>query len=66
MLEQKLTEALHSFKEEVEFHLETFNQTHQDENLTKDDLEFIGRQVFYCLHSFKDAIVDTTRKEGFK
>lgn len=55
-LEQKLNEALTTFSQEIHFHLETFNQSHEDENLTHRDLDFLGRQIFYCLSDFKDAI----------
>ncbi|BAR86751.1 uncharacterized protein KNN_05959 [Bacillus thuringiensis serovar tolworthi] len=56
-LEKELNKALDDFRENTLFNLETFEQVHENEYLTKDDLEEINRQVFYCLHDFKSKIV---------
>ncbi|MGN4930283.1 hypothetical protein [Bacillus cereus group sp. MYBK14-1] len=57
-LEKQLNKALDDFRENTLFKLETFEQAHENEYLTKDDLEEINRQVFYCLHDFKKVIVE--------
>lgn len=35
---------------------------HDNDYLTKDDLEDISRQIFYCLYEFKDLIVEYLKK----
>jgi transcription elongation factor GreA-like protein len=57
-MEKRLNEAVDNFRAEMQFHLETFDQSHNDEYLTKDDLEQISRQVFYCLSDFKNIITE--------
>ncbi|PEU78332.1 hypothetical protein CN386_13450 [Bacillus cereus] len=56
-LEKELNKALDDFRENTLFNLETFEQVHENEYLTKDDLEEINRQAFYCLHDFKSKII---------
>ncbi|MGG3524882.1 hypothetical protein ABES13_05090 [Bacillus pseudomycoides] len=62
-LEKELNKALDDFRENTLFNIETFEQVHENEYLTKDDLEEINRQVFYCLHDFKSKIVKYLKKE---
>lgn len=57
-LEKGLSDALENFKEQIKFDLDTFEQSHQDKYLKKDDLEEIGRQVYYCLSDFKERITE--------
>lgn len=57
-LEKKLDESLEAFRQEMIF----LTNTHDREYLTKDDLEQIGRQVFYCLYDFKETIVRYARE----
>ncbi|RUS47864.1 hypothetical protein ELR57_07825 [Cohnella sp. AR92] len=63
-LDSRLKEAVQSFNHEVRFMLDTFEQSHEDECLTKRDLEEIGRQVFYCLSEFREHIVDFLNKQN--
>lgn len=63
-LEKKLNEALDSFRENTQFNLETFDQSHENEYLTKADLEEISRQTFYCLNDFKNIIVKYLKEEN--
>lgn len=63
-LDKELDTTLQTFNEEIVFMLDTFDQSHQDEYLTKDDMEEIGRQVFYTLHEFKDALIKHLWKES--
>ncbi|MED0665666.1 hypothetical protein P4T04_04960 [Bacillus badius] len=52
-LEKELDESLQVFNEEIVFLLDT----HDDDYLTKDDLEDIGRHVFYAMHEFKSILI---------
>lgn len=56
-LAKQLDEALTTYNEEVVFMLDTFDQTHDDENLTKQDMEDLGRQIYYLLSEFRNSIV---------
>jgi len=56
-LEKGLDDALENFRAQIEFDLETFEQSHKNEYLTDDDLEEMGRQVYYCLANFKNKII---------
>ncbi|MBD7939450.1 hypothetical protein H9655_20625 [Cytobacillus sp. Sa5YUA1] len=55
-LDDKLDEALENFRVATQFSVETFDQTHQDDLLNKDDLEELSRYIFYCLNDFKNII----------
>ena len=61
-LEKELDEALTTFNEEIVFMLDTFDQSHHDDNLTKQDMEEIGRQVFYAMSEFKGSLIKYLRK----
>lgn len=52
-LDRKLVETLDVFREEIVFMTETYDR----EYLDKEDIEHIGRQVFYTLHEFKDQLI---------
>ncbi|EJQ56211.1 hypothetical protein IEQ_00185 [Bacillus cereus BAG6X1-2] len=56
-LKEQLDEALENFKESTRFQLETFEQTHENEHLTKEDMEEMNRYTFYCLNDFKNSII---------
>lgn len=64
MLEKKLDEALGNFNQEIQFHLETFDQRNNDGIARKEDVEFLARQVFYCLMDFKKSIVNELNKRS--
>lgn len=57
-LNRKLDKALDDFSAEIRFYVETFDQNNQSKYLTKDDLEYFAKQVFYCLYDFKEIIVE--------
>ncbi|MGD0153298.1 MAG: hypothetical protein ABSC17_06000 [Thermacetogeniaceae bacterium] len=57
-LEKGLDDTLENFKKEINFLVDTFPQGHSNEYLTKDDLEEIGKQVYYCLADFRDKIIE--------
>ena len=57
-LEEGLNEALERFRQEIIFQMETFDQTHDSDYLTRGDFEEINRQVFYCLFDFKNQIIE--------
>lgn len=59
----RLGDTLQDFNREIRFHLDTFEQHHDNENLTKHDFEEMGRQVFYCLSAFRDDLIGFLRKE---
>lgn len=52
-LDEYLNNALEEFKDEWKFNLET----HEGKYLTKDDLDTMGQQFYYCLSSFKQHIM---------
>lgn len=56
-LKEQLDQSLEAYRESTQFLVETFEQTHEDEYLTKDDMEEINRLTFYCLYEFKKHIV---------
>lgn len=56
-LKEQLDEALENFRVATQFQLETFEQTHENEYLTKDDMEEMNRYTFYCLNDFKNNII---------
>lgn len=62
-LDVRLKDAIQIFNREIRFHLDTFEQTHENEFLTKDDFEEIGRQAFYCLSSFREEIIEYLKRE---
>lgn len=57
-LDRRLNDTLENFRLEVQFDVETFEQTHKDEYLTKNDLEELGRQIYYCLSDMRNALLD--------
>lgn len=57
-LDQRLNEALENFRLDVQFDVETFEQTHKDEYLTKKDLEELSRMIYYCLSDMRNALLD--------
>lgn len=56
-LKEQLNEALEHFRESTRFQLETFEQVHENEYLTKDDMEEMNRYTLYCLNDFKNSIL---------
>lgn len=56
-LDKALVTSMESLQSQIQFDMETFSQTHDDEYLTKDDMEEIVRQVFYTFGDFKDNII---------
>lgn len=56
-LEKELNKALDDFRENTLFNLETFEQVHENEYLTKEDMEEMNRYTFYCLNDFKNSII---------
>ncbi|MGS7463797.1 hypothetical protein [Bacillus paranthracis] len=56
-LKEQLDEALENFRVATQFQLETFEQVHENEYLTKDDMEEMNRYTFYCLNDFKNSII---------
>ncbi|HGO9411008.1 TPA: hypothetical protein ACLBZV_005484 [Bacillus cereus] len=56
-LKDQLDEALEHFRESTRFQLETFEQTHENEYLTKEDMEEMNRYTLYCLNDFKNSIM---------
>ncbi len=63
-LEDKFDEALDHYRQEIMFHVETFSQCHNNEYLTKDDMEQIARQTFYCLHDMKDILLEYVKENS--
>lgn len=57
-LDERLRDTIFTFDKEIRFYLDTFDQSHDDKNLTKDDLEDLGRQVLYTLGEFRECIID--------
>lgn len=57
-LKHKLDEALDDFAREVDFIYDTMD----DENVTRDELKELGKQVFYTLGRFRNEIVKELRK----
>ncbi|MBB6692323.1 hypothetical protein H7B90_13005 [Cohnella xylanilytica] len=63
-LDTKLQEVVNRFNTEMKFNLDTFEQSHDGDQLTKRDMEEISRQVFYALNDFRRAIVEFVKSEG--
>lgn len=58
VLDKNLEKALDDFSKQITFDMETFSQTHDNDYLTKVDLEEITRQTFYVMLDFKTQIID--------
>ena len=52
-LEKELDQCLDDYVKEVKFNVETF----KGEFCTKDDMEELARQTFYCLNEFKKCLI---------
>ena len=57
-LDKRLQDAMFTYNREMQFCLDTFDQSHDDDRLTKDDMDEMSRQVFYTLGEFREVIVD--------
>ena len=56
-LKKNLEESLQMYNEEVNYMVETFDQTHQDENLTKKDMEEMGKQTLYLVSELNKQVI---------
>ena len=56
-LKKNLDKNLHDFSAEIRFEVETFNQNHDSEFLTKYHMEEMSKQTFYVMGNFRDSVV---------
>lgn len=62
-LEKQLDQSLEAYRKETIFTVDTFDQPHYNEEVTKETLEQMGRSTYYTLYEFKKSIMNYL-KEG--